>query len=119
MNQILPPRTVAAMLDRARDGIHFCAVVDVPVLVNSHEALRAILGRLLATLLPDQAPDARLGGDLGQTIAAAEAEARRLAGAADGQNDKLTAWARDLVRPSAVPGEPAGDGLTPALALAK
>jgi hypothetical protein len=115
MSQILPPRTVAAMLDRARDGIHFCAVVDVPVLVNSHEALRAILGRLLATLLPDDAPDARLG-DLDQTVAAAEAEARRLAGA---QKEELATWARDLVRPAAAPPEPTGDGLTPALALAK
>ncbi|HJZ92091.1 MAG TPA: hypothetical protein VKE40_14545 [Gemmataceae bacterium] len=119
MSQILPPRTVAAMLDRARDGIHFCAGVDVPLLVTSHESLRAILGRLLASLLPDEHADARLGGDLAQTVAAAEAEARRLAGAASAQKEELATWARDLVRPAATPAEPTGDGATTALALAE
>src|SRR5262245_16187458 len=119
MSQILPPRTVAAMLDRARDGIHFCAGVDVPLLISSHEALRAILGRLLGTLLPDAHSSAPLGEDIAQTVAAAAVEARRLAGASGGPKQDLPTWARDVVRPAATLAIPAGEGAKTILALAE
>ncbi|HKB05299.1 MAG TPA: hypothetical protein VKD90_23955 [Gemmataceae bacterium] len=99
MNQILPSRTVAAMLDRARDGVHFCPVVDVPVLADSHEALRARLRGLIVALFRDtDALDTRFGGDFDRAAAAAEAEARRLTARID---DESTQWSDALVLPAA------------------
>jgi hypothetical protein len=112
MNQILPSRTVAAMLDRARDGVHFCPVVDVPVLAQSHEALRARLRGLIAAIFGGMdVLDARFGGDFDRAATAAEAEARRLAAQID---DESTPWSQALVSTA-----PARADRTAAHALAK